>query len=111
MAITQIALPIDLILEATVRSSILSELEEKGTINLKVGIDIQLFPNRYNIIILNDASGELPPLECQCNGFYDPDTRQRAAGSVAIVRLTTTIVEPPEDVIQNLMGGQDPGFF
>jgi hypothetical protein len=107
---TQIRHPIDIVIPAVVRASVITTLLANSEVNLVVGVDIHVFPNRYNILILEDASGENSPVECQCVSFYDPAVR-KTAGDLPVVRLSLTIVEPPESAILNLVDGDLPGYL
>lgn len=100
----QISLEADIELEAFVSSAVIAEFSRSttGAMNLRVGIDIPLFPNRYNVILLKDITGQREPILAQCTGFYDPDVEEKAAGEVAMVRLDRNLTPLPEAVLERL---------
>lgn len=106
---TQISRQGDVEFDATVSAAIIDEFNgrDEGFMNLRVGIDIPIFPNLWNIIILHDVTGEREPIITQCTGFYDPDAENKTAGSVPFVRLDREIRDLPEALLEELIAA-DP---
>lgn len=109
---SQITIQSDIEIETTVASALIDEFNrrEQGFMNLRVGEDITVFPNMYNIVILVDVAGERDAIITQCNGFYDPEEEELASGEFPYVRLTRTIIPPPEHIIEKMIGA-DPFFL
>lgn len=100
----------DIELETFVSAAIIDEFnsrEEQGFMNLRVGIDIQIFPNYNNIVLLKDVNGEREPILTQCRGMYIPEQERLAAGEVPYVRLDREIQDIPDHVFDKMIGA-DP---
>lgn len=106
---TQISRQGDVEFDAVVSAAVIDEFNarEDGTMNLRVGIDIPIFPNLWNIIILKDVTGEREPIITQCTGFYDPDAENKAAGVVPFVRLDREIRDLPDALLEEMVAA-DP---
>lgn len=105
----RISLQADIELETEISSALIDEFNrrEEDFFNLRVGIDIPIYPNRFNIVLLKDVAGEREPILTQCKGFYDPDAENLAAGEVPLVQLSRIIEEPPEYIIEQMIAA-DP---
>lgn len=106
---SQISIQADIEIKTTVSGAIIDEFNRRseGFMNLRVGEDISIYPNLYNLIILVDASGERDAILTQCMGFYDPEKDELAAGEVPLVYLTRNIRELPEEIMERLVAA-DP---
>ena len=106
---TQVSIQGDIELEVTVASRVIDEFNarEEDFINLRVGVDIPIFPNLYNLILLKDIAGEREPIFCQCMGCYDPDIENRSAGEIPAVYLTRNIQPIPDQLMEELIAA-DP---
>ena len=102
----------DIEIRAVVKPEVIDAIHDSktGEISLKVGVDIFVFPNRYNIVVLEDKTGLREPVETQCNGFYNPETQNRKAGAIPFVRLTLDIQELPEDLQTRLINSSPKSY-
>lgn len=105
VTIPQIQLQADIELKVFISSALIDEFNSRpeGFMNLAVGKDISIFPNLYNLVLLQDITGERPPILTQCMGVYNPDTENAASGEVPIVYLQTEILELPDEVLEELL--------
>lgn len=105
----QISMQADIEIETAVASALIDEFNrrEEDFMNLRVGHDIFIFPNIYNIVVLTDIAGEREAILTQCKGFYDPEVEERAAGEVPVVQLSRNI-EPLPDALMERLTAADP---
>lgn len=106
---SQISIQADIEIETEISGALIDEFNRRteGFMNLRVGEDISIYPNLYNIVVLVDASGEREAILTQCLGYYDPEEEELAAGEVPLVYLTRNIEDPPEHVMERLIAA-DP---
>ena len=106
---TQISRQGDIEVEAFVSAAIIDEFNarEEDFMNLRVGIDIPIYPNMWNIVVLKDITGDRDPIITQCHGFYDPDDQNRSAGVIPYVQLSREIRDLPEQLLEELVAA-DP---
>lgn len=100
----QIKLVGDFELKAIVKPAVFRAIEQAGEANLRVGVDIPIFPNLWNRVFLSDGEDEI---ETQCQASYDPRTSlDQRFGPTPLVRLSVFIQEVPEDVMLRQAGAQ-----
>lgn len=116
---SQITLQADIEVEVTISDALLDEFErrDESFLNFRVGIDIPIYPNYYNIVILNSASGEREPIITMCTGYYDPEIEELKSGATPVVRLDRNLLDLPDGLLDRLTaaspnsieGGDDQG--
>lgn len=105
----KVSIQADIELTAIVSGSLIDEFNgrSEGFMNLQVGRDLNVFPNYYNLVLLLDADGIREAILTQCNGVYDPEEEELAAGLYPFVRLTRNIESLPDHVLSTFIAA-DP---